>query len=111
MKKNAVVKDLMNEDAFSGYVSNVIHLAVWMQRMDTYREIYDLYIKPQDDVLKARMILKLINYYIGDVDNSEVENLIDNLESRMIEYNEYIDDSKNPRQRYIRCLWMRTEWI
>ena len=99
-KDDSVFKKLLSEDAFATYVSKVMHLCIWLQRMDSYRAIYDKHIKAMDDVIKSKLVVKLLRYYIGDIDIEETRSMILRLDEQMRDFDKMISEAESKDLKY-----------
>ena len=74
---NGITTRIFNEKDFVKYINAVIILNMRLGRMDTYRKIYDMYIKNYSIEDKTYIIRYLLGYYCGDIDyNTEVVPLL-----------------------------------
>jgi len=79
-----VTSRVFSDKAFVSYVNEVISLNVRMARLDSYRAVYDKYIRNFNDFDKANSIRRLLNKYCGDISyENEVIPLLQRFETNV----------------------------
>lgn len=96
-----VTSRIFNHKSFVEYVKHIMLLNVRMARLDSYREIYNCYIKKFDDFEKAAIIKELFKRYCGDISyEGEIIPLMERCEQNAIEMQNLIEENpSNKRYR------------
>lgn len=101
--------DLINEGVTSrilktgereGYINGIIILNMRMARMDSYRTIYNKYVKHYNDEDKATIVCKLLGCYCGDISyHDEVIPLMENFNKCVEKQEEKINQQSNNKKK------------